>query len=91
MTIQVEFFGIARSRAGTSHAAVLPDRESATVQEILEALAQQFPDWATACLDAGRLRDGFIVSADGEQFVRDPRTVIFCHQSVLILSADAGG
>ncbi len=91
MTIQVEFFGIARSRAGTSHAAVLADRESATVQEILEALAQQFPDWATACLDAGRLRDGFIVSVDGEQFVRDPQTVIFCHQSVLLLSADAGG
>jgi len=91
MTIQVEFFGIARSRAGVSHAAVLPGRESATLQEILEALTQQFPNWATACLDAGRLRDGFIVSVDGEQFVRDPQTVISRHQSVLLLSADAGG
>ena len=91
MTIQVEFFGIARARAGTSQATVLPDRESATLQEILEALAQKFPDWATTCLDAGRLRDGFIVSVDGEQFVRDLQTVIFCHQSVLLLSTDAGG
>jgi hypothetical protein len=37
------------------------------------------------------LRPGYLASIDGERFVRDPAETIVEGNSVLILSAEAGG
>jgi hypothetical protein len=91
MAIVVEFFGIPRVRAGVERVEVLRGRESASVSEILSEVAKQFPDFAETCMTNRRLRTGFIASIDGQCFVQDDDMVVDRQQSVLILSADAGG
>ena len=93
MTIRVEFFGVPRARAATGAATLEFDRGQATLSEILAELSQQFPALAKECFstDGCRLRPEYLVSLHGEQFVRDPGTVIRDGQSLLILSTDAGG
>ena len=91
MTIHVEFFGVPRLRAGVASIAVLEERREATLAEVLTATCRQLPDFEEACVDQQQLRDGYVVSLAGQQFVRDPQTRILEGQAVLIMSADAGG
>lgn len=91
MTIQVEFYGISRQRAGTAHAAVELDSDDACLGEVLLKLGTRFPEFATTCLDGDRLRRWFLANVDGERFIRDPKTPVREGQSLLILSADSGG
>lgn len=91
MTITVEFFGIPRARAGVDHVTVFSDRQSAPLCDVLSEVAKLCPDFASACLDGNQLREGFIVSIDGQCFVRDESKTIYGGQSILLLSSDAGG
>lgn len=91
MDLRVEFYGIARQRAGVPHVALeLPGPES-TLAEALRQLADRLPDFGRECLESGRLRTTLAANLGGERFVSDPALVIRDGQSLLILSADAGG
>lgn len=90
MSICVEFFGVARQRAGTA-TVVMPVEGTVTVGILLSRLAAKFPQWATECLDGDRLRPGYIINVDGNRFVRDLQEPLEDETSLLIMSADAGG
>ncbi len=91
MAIVVEFYGIPRARAGVQQTQVLDGRESASLREILTEVAAHYPDFGANCVNDGKLRDGFVASVDGDEFIRDEDSRIASGQSLLILSADAGG
>ncbi|MGI8978515.1 MAG: MoaD/ThiS family protein [Pirellulaceae bacterium] len=91
MTLRVEFFGIARQRAGVAHAEIaLPERQ-ATLGTAFDHLVAAFPGLAQECIVEGCLRSGFSANIGGERFVSDPATVLTENDCLLILSADAGG
>jgi molybdopterin converting factor small subunit len=87
MTITVEFFGIPRQRAGVAATTV----QAAQLGEVLTRLERRFPQLAETCLTEGRLRPGYVANLNGERFVTDPTTPLKPGDSLLILSADAGG
>jgi molybdopterin converting factor small subunit len=90
MSICVEFFGVARQRAGTA-TVVMPFEGTATVGIFLARLAVKFPQWATECLDGDHLRPSYIINVDGNRFVRDLQEPLSDETSLLIMPADAGG
>jgi molybdopterin converting factor small subunit len=90
MGIHVEFFGVARQRAGTA-TAVVPVEGTVTLGSLLDRLAVEFPHWASECLEGNRLRPGYIVNVNGDRFVRDVQEPLEDEASLLIMSADAGG
>ena len=94
--MRVEFYGVPRIRARR------PELElpaMATLGEALDAIAEQLPDVAQECLehDANQLlqlRAAYVVSVDGERFVRsrdEPLDLIGEQGALLLLAADAGG
>ena len=89
MPIRVEFYGIARQRAG------LPAMElevpGAMLGSVLNALAAKLPEFGRECVSAGQLAASLTANLDGKRFISDPATPIRDGQSLLILSADAGG
>ena len=89
MSIEVEFFGIPRLRAGTERVAIATDR-ALRLSDIFRAVSVECPTFAGACLHGNQLRDGFLASIDGEVFTQDD-VLVECGKSVLIVSADAGG
>jgi molybdopterin converting factor small subunit len=86
--MQVEFLGVPRQRAGISDINI--DMEAATLGQLLQALALQIPS-LRELINVDRLRPGFAANLNGDRFVSDPETPLRDHDSVLILSADAGG
>lgn len=91
MAIRVELYGIPRQRAGTELLHVATESAGLSLAQILADLAEQSPELATACFHQGSLRNGYLASIDGKTFVTDPQTVVLPGQSLLLLSADAGG
>ena len=91
MSVRVEFYGMVRQRAGTSHCELDTADGPLCLSQILRQLEQQYPALVGDCLQDGRLRTGYIANLDGREFVRDPTTPVRPGQAVLILSADAGG
>ena len=89
MVIVVEFFGIPRLRAGVERL-TLPMRKSRRLSDVLADLRVRCPEFADACLDGNRLRDGFVASIDGA-FFTDQDVPVEPGNAVLIMSADAGG
>ena len=87
MTVRVEFYGIVRQRAGVAAA----EAEGATLGELLAEVSRQFPQVAESCLDGSRLRTGYLASLNGIRFTTDPAESLSHGDTVLILSADAGG
>ena len=87
MSISVEMFGIPRQRAGVSQALA----EGVRLSEVLANLAQRFPRLADECIADGRLQQGYLANLNGQRFVSDPATPLEPGDSLLILSADAGG
>ena len=65
--------------------------ESARLGDILLALAVRFPELSATCFDGDRLRAGYIANVDGKRFITDPTAPVCRGESLLILSADAGG
>lgn len=87
MTIRVEFYGIPRQRAGVEAIEV----EAVSLGDVLLRVGEQLPELAKACLEAGRLLPTYIANINGESFTHDPETVLKSGDTVMILSADAGG
>ena len=87
MSITVELFGVPRQRAGAASLTV----EAKRLGDVLEQLANRFPDLAETCFDQQNLKPGYLANLDGERFIRDPDTPLRDGASLLILSADAGG
>ena len=91
MAIRVEFYGIPRQRAGTSEASVDVLGGGAALRDVLREIGRRFPELAAECFDGDRLREGFALNVGGQQFVRDFDTRLRDEDSILLLSADAGG
>jgi sulfur-carrier protein len=91
MTIRVEFFGIARQRAGVSEITLEAPASGMQFAEVLSELGRKLPEFSRELLVAGGLHASLVANLDGQRFISDPSTLISDGQSVLILSADAGG
>ncbi len=87
MTIRIEFYGIPKQRSGVDAI----DVEAATLGEAFQQLSAQLPRFAEACLAEGRLQPSFLANINGENFTTDLQTHLESGDTVLILSADAGG
>ena len=87
MPVTIELFGIPRQRAGVAETTA----HGSSLGEVLSDLESRFPGLASACIEEGRLRPGFVANVGGNRFIADPATKITEGDSLLILSADAGG
>ena len=87
MPIHVELFGIPRTRAGVR----CVDIEACNLQELFLELDRALPQLRDVCLEDGRLKPGYLANINGRTFVTDDQTPLSDGDSVLILSADAGG
>lgn len=87
MPITVEFFGIARRRAGVERLEI----EAATLGETFDRLAERLPVWAAACLSDGHLAPTFLSNRNGNEFLSERNEPLHDGDSLLILSADVGG
>jgi molybdopterin converting factor small subunit len=84
--MHVELLGIARERAGVAELHVQAD----TLGQLLTTLAVRFPSLSEV-IAADRLAPAFSANLNGDRFISDPGTRLSESDSVLILSADAGG
>ncbi len=89
--IQVEFFGIPRERAGVALAKVQVPGQPPKLRDLLAVLAEQFPGFGATCVAGEQLREEYLFVVQGRRFSRDADVVLEAYESVLILSADAGG
>ena len=67
------------------------DEDKIRLGELLHKLAEKFPDFGNECVDQRKLGKSISANLDGEKFISDPDFEICAGQSLLILSADAGG
>ena len=91
MAVRVEFYGIARQRAGTSQLALDVPPAGISLGAVFKGIASALPGFAGECVLDGRLLPSLAANLDGEQFVSDLTMPIRDGQCLLILSADAGG
>ena len=84
--MHVELLGLPRERAGVADL----DVEADTLGQLLAALAIRFLSFGDM-IAADRLKPSFTANLNGERFISDPATGLKPSDSVLILSADAGG
>ena len=84
--MHVELLGLPRERAGVAEL----ELEADTLGQLLMALAVRFPSFSELIV-ADRLQPSFTANLNGDRFISDPRTRLSEGDSVLILSADAGG
>ena len=91
MLLRVEFYGIARQRTGIPHVELELAGGQTTLAEVLRELAGRLPRFGSECLTGGRLHSTISANLGGERFVSDPAVQIREGQTLLILSADAGG
>lgn len=85
--VRVEFFDVARIRAGVASA----DVTGATLGEALAAAARALPGLVPGIVRDGALAPQVRASLGGERFVEDPLTPLVPGDAVLLLSAQAGG
>ncbi len=90
MSIHVEFFGVARQRAGVA-AVDIPAGGPLRLATVLALLSERFPALADECFERGRLRRGYICNVDGNRFVNASETSLDAGSTLLIMPADAGG
>jgi molybdopterin converting factor small subunit len=83
--VGVEFYGLARLRAGRKEL----DVGAATLGEALAAADAGCPK--LRALSEGRVSATYLVSVNGEQFTTDTRLALQGGDAVLIFGADAGG
>lgn len=86
-SISVEFFGVARSRAGVASVTLAAD----CLREVLVQLQDHLPSLAELCIDNGELSPGWLLNINGAAFTRDLSTSLSDGDSVLLMPADAGG
>jgi molybdopterin converting factor small subunit len=87
MPVRVEFFGVARLHAGRPSIAV----EASQLGEAIRRVEAEFPHLEGKLFQDGTLLSAFLANINGKRFVSDPATPLACGDSLLILSADAGG
>lgn len=87
MQVAVELFGIARARAGVARTTA----EGLCLGDVLAELAERFPLLAESCIDGRRLRPHCTANLGGQRFVSAPETPLCDGDTLLLLSADAGG
>jgi molybdopterin converting factor small subunit len=85
--ITIEFYGIARQRAGCAAIEV----EAASVSAALDAAVEQCPRLAECYSPVTGLRTGYLLNLRGEQFLSDLSTPLTDEDCLLLLSSDAGG
>lgn len=90
MAIRVEFYGLARQRAGVGEIEIAPAAAGLRLCDVLAEVAGRLPGLATS-IQAGRLDATLAANLDGSRFVTEGGTMIADGQSLLLLSADAGG
>lgn len=83
----MEFFGVARSRAGVASVTLDAD----CLQEVLVQLQDQLPSLAELCIDNGELSPGWLLNINGTAFTRDLNLPLTDGDSALLMPADAGG
>lgn len=83
--VRVEFYGLARLRAGVAELAV----EAATIRAALEAASAACPG-LRVLTDSG-VSPEFLVSLNGVRFAPELDAPLGDGESLLILGADAGG
>lgn len=86
-SVQVEFVGLPRAWAGMPGRSV----EASRLADVLACLEAEVPALAGRCIAEGQLRRGFLVSVNGGRFVTDPATPLAPRDTVILLSAEAGG
>lgn len=84
--MRVELLGIPRERAGVADLELHAD----TLGQLLVALAVRCPSLGELII-GDRLQPSLVANLNGDRFVSDPRTPLRAGDSILILSADAGG
>jgi molybdopterin converting factor small subunit len=84
--MHVELLGLPRERAGVAEL----ELEANTLGQLLTALADRFPSFSELIV-VDRLQPSITANLNGDRFISDPRTRLKEGDSVLILSADAGG
>ncbi len=90
MSIDIELYGIARRRAGRP-VVTIPTNGPVLLATVLAYLAAEYPELATECFEGNGLKDGYVISVNGERFVRDPSVALNKDSSLLLMSSDAGG
>ncbi|MEW4490769.1 MoaD/ThiS family protein [Thalassoglobus sp. JC818] len=85
--VNVEFFGIPRQRTGVSTTTL----QAATIGQLLDHLAQQYPNFRNSCMDGEQLTSDVLVSVNGRTTTRDRSFPLGDDDDVLLLSADVGG
>jgi molybdopterin-guanine dinucleotide biosynthesis protein A len=88
----VELLGVARMVAKTSEVP-LSLTPGATLADVFAALAETLPVLVGRVIASNRrdLLNGYTVNLNGREFVRDSRRTVEPGDSIIILSADAGG
>lgn len=87
MTINVELYGIPRSRAGVERTTA----EGLCLGDVLIDLGLRFPHLAATCFAGQTLRAGFTANLQGDRFTTAPQTPLKDGDTVLLMSLDAGG
>ena len=87
MPVRVEFYGIARARAGVPFIEI----EAATLGDVFRQISLRGAAMNDVCSPEGSLQPGFLVNINGRSFTTDAAKPVSGGDAVLILSADAGG
>jgi molybdopterin converting factor small subunit len=87
VTIQVEFFGLARTHAGAASVEI----DAKTLRDVVSQVQSLFPALSKACFESGELQKGWVLNINGRSFVRDLDYELSENDSVLLMSADVGG
>jgi hypothetical protein len=85
--VTVEFYGMPRQRAGRAELRV----PAGTVADALAAVETACPELAGLRQASGRLSAHYLLSLNGERFIKDFRQTLQPGDCLLLLSADAGG
>jgi molybdopterin converting factor small subunit len=85
--VTVEFYGMARQRAGCARTYVT----AGTVAEALAAAVRACPGLGAAVRPDGGVVKEYLVSVNGQRFVRAGEQELREGDAVLVLGADAGG
>jgi sulfur-carrier protein len=87
VNVRFELYGVPRLRAGRDRVAV----SGATVGAALAELELACPGLAGTVLRDGRLLRHYRLSLNGQDFVSDPDRVLAEGDTLILLSAEAGG
>lgn len=85
--VTVEFFGVPRLRAGRASLSV----RAGTLRDVLAQVSAACPNLGGLLDEQGRVASHYLVSVNGDRFVREGDEDIAPGARVLLLTADVGG